>query len=50
MSRQSRVSDSGKPELYCEDGTPAAIVNAVVEAFWHFGVRHIDIPITPPKV
>jgi carbon-monoxide dehydrogenase large subunit len=31
-------------------GAPAAIVNAVVDALWHLGVRHIDIPITPYKV
>ncbi len=31
-------------------GAPAAIVNAVVDALWHLGVRNIDIPITPPKV
>ncbi|HJQ70807.1 MAG TPA: aerobic carbon-monoxide dehydrogenase large subunit [Blastocatellia bacterium] len=31
-------------------GAPAAIVNAVVDALWHLGVRHVDIPITPPKV
>ncbi len=31
-------------------GAPAAIVNAVVDAMWHLGVRHIDIPITPFKV
>ncbi len=31
-------------------GAPAAIVNAVVDALWHLGVRHIDIPITAPKV
>ena len=31
-------------------GAPAAIANAVVDALWHLGVRHIDIPITPPKV
>ncbi len=31
-------------------GAPAAIVNAVVDALWHLGVRSIDIPITPPKV
>lgn len=31
-------------------GAPAAIVNAVVDAMWHLGVRHIDIPITPYKV
>ncbi len=28
-------------------GAPAAIVNAVVDALWHLGVRHLDIPITP---
>ena len=31
-------------------GRPAAIANAVVDALWHLGVRHIDIPITPEKV
>ncbi|MCI0525894.1 MAG: molybdopterin-dependent oxidoreductase, partial [Nitrospira sp.] len=31
-------------------GAPAAIVNAVVDALSHLGVRHMDIPITPPKV
>ena len=31
-------------------GAPAAIANAVVDALAHFGVRHIDIPITPWKV
>ena len=31
-------------------GAPAAIANAVVDALWHLGVRHIDIPITPPKI
>ena len=31
-------------------GAPAAIVNAVVDALWNLGVRHIDIPITPAKV
>src|SRR3989475_13083638 len=31
-------------------GAPVAIANAVVDALWHLGVRHVDIPITPPKV
>ncbi len=31
-------------------GAPPAIANAVVDALWHLGVRHLDIPITPPKV
>ena len=31
-------------------GSPAAFVNAVVDALSHFGVRHIDMPITPWKV
>ncbi|MFO7272991.1 aerobic carbon-monoxide dehydrogenase large subunit [Sphaerobacter thermophilus] len=31
-------------------GAPPAIVNAVVDALSHLGVRHIDIPITPWKV
>jgi aerobic carbon-monoxide dehydrogenase large subunit len=31
-------------------GAPPAIANAVVDALWHLGVRHLDIPITPSKV
>ncbi len=31
-------------------GAPPAIVNAVVDALSHLGVRHIEIPITPEKV
>ena len=31
-------------------GATPAIANAVVDALSHLGVRHIDIPITPPKV
>jgi aerobic carbon-monoxide dehydrogenase large subunit len=31
-------------------GAPPAIVNAVVDALAHLGVRHIDIPMTPEKV
>ncbi len=31
-------------------GAPPAVANAVVDALWHLGVRHIDIPITPPKL
>ena len=31
-------------------GAPPAVVNAVVDALWHLGVRNIDIPITPDKV
>ncbi|MFQ5690499.1 MAG: aerobic carbon-monoxide dehydrogenase large subunit [Gemmatimonadota bacterium] len=31
-------------------GSPAAFVNAVVDALEPYGVRHIDMPITPDKV
>lgn len=31
-------------------GAPPAIVNAVVDALSHLGVRHMEIPITPYKV
>jgi len=31
-------------------GAPPAIVNAVVDALSHLGVKHVDIPITPEKV
>jgi carbon-monoxide dehydrogenase large subunit len=31
-------------------GAPPAFANAVVDALWHLGVRHVDIPITAPRV
>ena len=31
-------------------GAPAAIVNAVVDALSHLGVRHLEIPMTPERV
>ena len=31
-------------------GAPAAIGNAVVDALWHLGVRHVELPITPERV
>jgi len=31
-------------------GSPPAVVNAVVDALEPFGVRHIDMPLTPSKV
>jgi carbon-monoxide dehydrogenase large subunit len=31
-------------------GSPAAFVNAVVDALAHLGVKHIDMPVTPWKV
>ncbi len=31
-------------------GAPQAIVNAIVDALAHVGVRHIDMPVTPWKV
>jgi aerobic carbon-monoxide dehydrogenase large subunit len=31
-------------------GAPPAIVNSVVDALSHLGVRHIDMPLTPEKV
>jgi len=31
-------------------GAPPAIANAVVDALWHLGVRHLDIPVTPERV
>jgi carbon-monoxide dehydrogenase large subunit len=31
-------------------GAPPALVNAVVDALWHLGVRHMEIPITPARV
>ena len=31
-------------------GSPAAYVNAVIDALWHLGVRNIDMPLTSTKV
>ncbi len=31
-------------------GPPAAVGNAVVDALWHLGVRHVELPITPHSV
>ena len=31
-------------------GAPAAICNAVVDALWHLGVRHVSLPLTPATV
>jgi carbon-monoxide dehydrogenase large subunit len=31
-------------------GSPAAYVNAVIDALWHAGVRNIDMPLSPDKV
>jgi aerobic carbon-monoxide dehydrogenase large subunit len=31
-------------------GSPAAFVNAVIDALWHAGVRNIDMPVTSAKV
>ncbi len=31
-------------------GSPPAIVNAVVDALEPFGVRHLDMPVTPARV
>jgi carbon-monoxide dehydrogenase large subunit len=31
-------------------GAPAAVANAVIDALWHLGVRHIDMPLTPARV
>ena len=31
-------------------GAPPAIVNAVVDALSHLGVKHVEIPMTPERV
>jgi carbon-monoxide dehydrogenase large subunit len=31
-------------------GALGAVRNAVVDALWHLGVRHIDMPMTPARV
>lgn len=31
-------------------GSPAAYVNAVIDALAHAGIRNIDMPLTPDRV
>jgi aerobic carbon-monoxide dehydrogenase large subunit len=31
-------------------GAPPAIINAVIDALAEFGVRHVDMPVTPEKL
>jgi aerobic carbon-monoxide dehydrogenase large subunit len=31
-------------------GSPAAFVNAVIDAVWHLGVRNLDMPVTSAKL
>ena len=31
-------------------GVPAAVINAVVDAMAHLGVKHVDMPATPEKI
>ena len=31
-------------------GAPAAICNAVVDALWHLGIRHVPLPLTSATV
>jgi carbon-monoxide dehydrogenase large subunit len=31
-------------------GSPPAVINAVVDALAHLGVRHLDMPATPERV
>jgi carbon-monoxide dehydrogenase large subunit len=31
-------------------GSPPAVINAVVDALRDYGVNHIEMPATPPKI
>jgi carbon-monoxide dehydrogenase large subunit len=31
-------------------GSTPAVQNAVVDALWHLGVRHVDMPVTPERI
>jgi carbon-monoxide dehydrogenase large subunit len=31
-------------------GSPAAVINAVVDALSHLGVQHVDMPATPNRI
>jgi carbon-monoxide dehydrogenase large subunit len=31
-------------------GSPPAVINAVVDALAHLGVKHVDMPATPERV
>ena len=48
-SRTNPLGVKGAGEAGC-GGAPPAIVGAVVDALKEFGVRHIDMPLTPMRV
>jgi carbon-monoxide dehydrogenase large subunit len=31
-------------------GSPAAVINSVVDALSHLGVHHVDMPATPNRI
>ena len=31
-------------------GAPACIGNAIIDALWDLGVRHVELPMTPDRV
>jgi carbon-monoxide dehydrogenase large subunit len=49
LSPRNPLGAKGIGEAGCI-GMPPAIVNAVVDALAPFGVRHLDMPLTPEKV
>ena len=51
-SRRRRTTRSGAKGVgeSATVGSPAAVVNAVLDALEPFGVRHADMPLTPAQV
>jgi carbon-monoxide dehydrogenase large subunit len=48
-SPRNPLGAKGAGEAGCI-AVPPAIVNAVVDALAPFGVRHVDMPLTPEKI
>ncbi|MBM2810105.1 MAG: carbon-monoxide dehydrogenase, large subunit [Chloroflexi bacterium] len=46
----SKSQETNAAGEYPSVGAHAAVANAVVDALWHLGVRHVDIPVTAANV
>ena len=46
----SELLDAGVPFVEATVGSPAAYVNAIVDALAHAGVRNLEMPVTSDKV
>jgi len=48
-TKKNLLGVKGAGEAGCV-GAPPAVVNAVCDALKEFGVKHIDMPLTPERV